>query len=239
MMTEEWPTSPACAVRGSSWQAAPDDISPAVEPVVSACPVCGGANAEDAVFCANPACHKALGEFRYVLEEMRAETRWHETLAERVTAFIGRPAFLLIHGLWFALWAAINTGLVRLLHPFDDYPFGLLGIILAVEAIFITGFILISNNRQAAHADKRAELDYEVNVRTYREISAIDRKLQTILDRLEALEGKGGGSGVMAGEVSSGQRVTESTIIDSQTALFGTLRCAAGPDPLPKEEETR
>src|SRR5262249_13333112 len=92
------------------------------------------------------------------------------------------------HAVWFGVWVALNTGLVMLLHPFDAYPFGLLGIILSVEAIFITGFILISNNRQSEHADKRAELDYEVNVRTYREISAIDGKLQTLLERLERLE---------------------------------------------------
>lgn len=57
-----------------------------------------------------------------------------------------------------------------------------------LEAIFITGFLLISQNRQNAHADKRAELDYEVNVRTYREIHEIDAMLRTVVDRLEKLE---------------------------------------------------
>jgi hypothetical protein len=57
-----------------------------------------------------------------------------------------------------------------------------------IEAIFITGFLLISNNRQSAHADKRAELDYEVNVRTYRHIHQIDTRLRAIGERLERLE---------------------------------------------------
>ena len=57
-----------------------------------------------------------------------------------------------------------------------------------LEAIFITGFLLIGQNRQNAHADKRAELDYEVNVRTYREIHEIDAMLRTVVDRLEKLE---------------------------------------------------
>jgi hypothetical protein len=76
---------PPGAAPRSSRQATADDIAAAAGPAATACPVCGGANAPDAVFCANPACHKALGEFRYVLEEMRAEARWHETLAEKVT----------------------------------------------------------------------------------------------------------------------------------------------------------
>ena len=69
-----------------------------------------------------------------------------------------------------------------MVRAFDSYPFGLLGIILAVEAIFITGFLLISQNRQSVHADKRAELDYEVNVRTYREI----RQIKGMLQKLES-----------------------------------------------------
>ena len=55
------------------------------------CPACGGTNASDAIFCANPDCRKALGEFRYVQEEFSAESRWHETVAARVAAFVGHP----------------------------------------------------------------------------------------------------------------------------------------------------
>jgi len=150
--------------------------------------VCQGENAPDAVFCADPACCKALGEFRYVREELLAVSIWYERIADRVAGFIGKPQFLALHFLWFLLWVAVNTGLFAIVARFDDYPFGLLGIILSVEAIFITGFLLISQNRQNAHADKRAELDYEVNVRTYREIHEIDTMLRTILARLDRLE---------------------------------------------------
>lgn len=159
---------------------------PADAPVV--CPACGGENSPDAVFCATAACHKALGDFRYVREEIAAEARLHEKLAERVTGFIGKPQFLVVHGLWFALWVAINTGVIAMGHSFDDYPFGLLGIILSVEAIFITGFLLISSNRQSQYANKRAELDYEVNVRTYRRVKDLDPILRELVERLARLE---------------------------------------------------
>ncbi len=152
------------------------------------CPGCGGENASDAVFCEHAPCHKALGNFKYVQEELLARTRWHETIAEKATEFIGKPHFLVVHILWFILWVMVNSGVAVMAWRFDTYPFALLGIILTAEAIFITGFLLISQNRQNAHADKRAELDYEVNVRTYREISEIDAKMELLIERLERLE---------------------------------------------------
>jgi uncharacterized membrane protein len=152
------------------------------------CPVCGGANAHDAVFCANPACRKALGEFKYVLEELRAQTRWHEALADKVVRWIGKPQFLGVHLLWFALWLAINTGVLAWVMRFDTPPFSLLGIILAMETIFITGFVLISQNRQAGYADKRAELDYEINIQTYRKIAQMEDTLAAIVARLDRMD---------------------------------------------------
>src|SRR5579883_1195728 len=152
------------------------------------CPACGGANPPDNVFCANPECSKALGDFRYVLEELRAEARWHERLAEKVTGFIGRPQFLGIHVIWFGLWIAINSGLMLVAWRFDQYPYSLLGIIVAIETIFITAFVLISQNRQNLHSDKRAELDYEVSVRIYRKVNEIESSLTSLADRIERLE---------------------------------------------------
>ena len=149
------------------------------------CPACGGKNPGDAVFCANPACRKALGGFRFVREELASASRWHERIADRVATFVGTPHFLAVHAAWFVIWVAINTGIVAVMARFDEYPFGLLGIVLAIEAIFITGILLISNNRQSAHADLRGELDYEVNVRTYRRIEELERLLRAILERLE------------------------------------------------------
>lgn len=152
------------------------------------CPVCGGANAADAVFCANPDCRKALGEFAYTPEEVRKETSWHEALADRVTLWIGKPQFLGIHLLWFLLWVMVNTGVLIMAPRFDAPPFSLLGILLSMEAIFVTGFLLISQNRQSRRDAKQAELDYEVNVRTFRKIAQMERTLQQVLEKLEARE---------------------------------------------------
>ncbi|HEV2798940.1 MAG TPA: DUF1003 domain-containing protein [Pyrinomonadaceae bacterium] len=144
------------------------------------CPACGGENSAAAVFCANESCGKALGEFRYVREELLEGARWYEMVAGRVADFIGKPHFVVVHALVLCAWVAINSGIVVIFRAFDAYPFNLLGIVLSVEAILMTCFLLISQNRQNAHADKRAELDYEVNVRTYREISEIKAMLRNI-----------------------------------------------------------
>jgi uncharacterized membrane protein len=163
--------------------------TPGTQPPI-VCPQCGKENAFDAVFCEDPACHKALGEFKYVLEEMRAHARWFESLADKIAEFIGRPHFIVVHAVWFALWVAINLGVISVVRRFDAYPFSLLGIILSIEAIFITGFLLISQNRQNEHSEKRSELDYEVNVHTFREIHEIGAKLDVMLERLEKLEAR-------------------------------------------------
>ncbi len=152
------------------------------------CPRCGGENPANAVFCGNPECHKALGDFKYAEEEIARESRVHERVADRVARFIGNPYFIVIHVVWFLLWIAINTGLITMSARFDDYPFGLLGILLSIEAIFITGFLLISQNRQSSFADKRSELDYEVNVRTFREIQNVKQLLAAMQARIDRIE---------------------------------------------------
>jgi uncharacterized membrane protein len=152
------------------------------------CPACGGANDPTAVFCANPACHKALGEFAYVLEELERDTSRIAKLAERVAELSGRPHFVTLHLVWFGVWVLANSGLVAFFTAFDAYPYGLLGIILSVEGILITLFLLVSNNKQNAHAEKRAALDYEVNVRTWRLVNHLADRLDHVADRLARLE---------------------------------------------------
>ena len=150
------------------------------------CPACGGANLNDTIFCAH--CAKALGPFRYVKEELNAQLTPHEKLADRVTDFVGRPHFVAAHTLLFILWGLLNTGIFALVRQFDAYPYNLLATLLSIEAIFITGFILITQNRQQLQAEKYAELDYEVNVRSYREICEVKGMLQEMEARFTQRE---------------------------------------------------
>ncbi len=75
--------------------------------------------------------------------------------------------FVYLHVAWFTVWIATNEGLHLLGLPrFDPFPFGLLTMVVSLEAIFLGTFVLISQNRQSQRADIRSQLDFENNVRS-------------------------------------------------------------------------
>ena len=152
------------------------------------CPACRLENPADAVFCGNKGCHKALGEFAYVAEQINSSATRLEKTADQVARFTAHPHFVTLHVAWFVAWIGLNSGALGLVMAFDTYPYSLLGILLAVEAILITGFLLISQARQSRHAELRAELDYEVNVRSYRKLQQLETTLATLVNRLDSLE---------------------------------------------------
>ena len=86
--------------------------------------------------------------------------------ADRITSFAGSMRFVYIHAVWFGAWIALNVGLAGVGWEFDTFPFGLLTMIVSLEAIFLATFVMISQNRQAARADLRAQLDFESNLRS-------------------------------------------------------------------------
>jgi uncharacterized membrane protein len=73
--------------------------------------------------------------------------------------------FVYIHIIWFGVWIGLNVGLAGFNHEFDKFPFGLLTMIVSLEAIFLSTFVMISQNRQAARSDLRSQLDFENNIR--------------------------------------------------------------------------
>lgn len=160
----------------------------AADGATRACPACGGANDAEAVFCARPECHKALGEFAFVNEELAQRSTRLERAADRVARFTAHPHFITLHVAWFGGWILLNSGLVAAVAVFDGYPYSLLGILLAVEAILITGFLLISQARQGRHAETRAELDYEVNVRSWRRLGELEARIVALQASLDALD---------------------------------------------------
>ena len=112
--------------------------------------------------------------------------RLEERVADRITTFAGSMRFVYLHSAWFGVWILINLGLVAaavgsLLQPFDPFPFGLLTMIVSLEAIFLSTFVMISQNRQAAVADHRAELDYQVNVKAEAEIAKLLALVQALV----------------------------------------------------------
>ena len=78
----------------------------------------------------------------------------------------------------------MNLGGLPGIEPFDPFPFSLLTTIVSLEAIFLTLFVLISQNRMSREADKRAELDLQVNLLAEKEATMILRMLQEISGHL-------------------------------------------------------
>lgn len=97
---------------------------------------------------------------------MDALTRVQDHAADRITMFAGSMKFVYIHLAWFAVWIGLNVGLAGIDREFDKFPFGLLTLVVSLEAIFLATFVMISQNRQAARSDIRTQLDFENNIRS-------------------------------------------------------------------------
>jgi len=89
-----------------------------------------------------------------------------DLLADTITRLAGSMNFVYIHTGWFAVWLLINLGAVGSAAVFDKFPFGLLTMIVSLEAIFLSTFVMITQNRQAARSDIRSEIDFENNLRS-------------------------------------------------------------------------
>ena len=97
---------------------------------------------------------------------IRAIRKTEDSVADKITAFAGSLNFVYIHSVWFGVWIVLNAGLAGAGYEFDKFPYGLLTMIVSLEAIFLATFVMVSQNRQAARSDVRADLDFENNVRS-------------------------------------------------------------------------
>ncbi|MFI6402235.1 DUF1003 domain-containing protein [Streptomyces sp. NPDC050548] len=104
-----------------------------------------------------------LRQERIVFARMRST---QDRVADAITAFAGTMLFVYLHALWFAVWITLNEGLLGQAGIFDPYPYGLLTMIVSLEAIFLSTFVMVSQNRQAARENVRADLDFETNLRS-------------------------------------------------------------------------
>jgi uncharacterized membrane protein len=95
----------------------------------------------------------------------RARTS-QDRAADAITTFAGSLPFVYLHTVWFAAWIVMNEGMFGPAAVFDPYPFGLLTMIVSLEAIFLSTFVMVSQNREAARQNIRADLDFETNLRS-------------------------------------------------------------------------
>ena len=115
-----------------------------------------------------------------------------QRIADFLAALSGTFRFLLAHAAWFAVWIALNLGAFPGVAPFDPYPFGLLTMVVSLEAIFLSCFVLISQSRQAVKERIRSDVEYEANIRAGLEVTQlhvkVDHLYEQMMARLQTLE---------------------------------------------------
>ena len=121
---------------------------------------------------------------RNINEEMQIRSTTVERIADLIAEFSGSITFLFLNGLVFALWIVWNS--VPFVPHFDPYPFGFLTMVMSVEAIFLSIFVLISQNRQGAKDRLRADAEYEVNLKAELEITHLHEKMDFLTEQMLA-----------------------------------------------------
>jgi uncharacterized membrane protein len=135
----------------------------------------------------NPALSKIIEKnirtIIYLRQKTARERGLQDRIADAVTSFSGRMVFVYVHVVWFGIWILLNTGRVGI-QPFDPYPYGLLTMIVSLEAIFLATFVLISQNRLSNESDHRADLGLHIGLLTEHELTLVLQMLDTIQEKM-------------------------------------------------------
>jgi uncharacterized membrane protein len=114
-----------------------------------------------------------------------------ERLADSIGVFAGSLPFVVLHLVFVTAWLLVNSGQIAGVRPFDPWPFSLLGVIVAVEAVILSSFILMRQNRMMRRGERRDHLNLQVDLLAEKEIT-------TLLQMVRAICGHMGLQGIMA-----------------------------------------
>ena len=126
-----------------------------------------------------------------LLERRQADDRalgWQDRIAELITRFSGSMIFVYLHVLLYTAWILINIGRIPWVKPFDP-SFVMLAMEASVEAIFLSTFILITQNRMMALADKRADLNLQISLLAEHEVTRLIKMVAKMAQRMGVEEG--------------------------------------------------
>ncbi|MBX3081641.1 MAG: DUF1003 domain-containing protein [Anaerolineae bacterium] len=105
---------------------------------------------------------------------------WGERLSDTLTAMSGSIKFVYASLAWFLIWIIINSGIIPGIAAFDPYPFSFLTMVVSLEAIFLSLFVLISQNRQAERDRIRNDIEYDVNLKAEVEIRGLMKQVEDL-----------------------------------------------------------
>jgi uncharacterized membrane protein len=103
-----------------------------------------------------------------------------DRLSDAIARVAGSSGFVVVHIIFFAVWIAVNVGVVARAPIYDPYPFSLLTLVVSLEAIFLSIFVLMSQNRAARLADRRAHLDLQIDLLAERELTVMLHMLRAL-----------------------------------------------------------
>ena len=129
-----------------------------------------------------------IGSLQERRRREKADATRQERLAEAITSFAGSMPFVYLHLVAYTAWILLNLGLVPGVPKFDP-SFVILAMEASVEAIFLSTFVLISQNRTATASDKRADLDLHINLLTEHELTKLSAVVLAIATRLDVRVG--------------------------------------------------
>ena len=135
----------------------------------------------------NPALSKVIERNIRTIIHLRTkaarERSLQDRIADAITSFSGRMIFAYVHIAWFGIWILLNSGWFGV-RVFDPFPYGLLTMIVSLEAIFLSTFVLISQNRLSKETERRADLDLHIGLLTEHELTRVLQMLDVIQDKL-------------------------------------------------------
>jgi CRP/FNR family cyclic AMP-dependent transcriptional regulator len=123
--------------------------------------------------------HTASRNVNAEVEDRRSQI---ERIADWIAAFSGSIAFLMLHIVFFAVWILLNVNWLPGWKPpmFDPFPFGLLTMVVSLEAIILSVFVLLSQNRQVAKDRIRGDIEYEINLKAELEVAHLHEKVDRL-----------------------------------------------------------
>lgn len=123
---------------------------------------------------------KAIKSFKAKEDAKRTPA---EKFADWLTSKFGSIVFLSVNALWFAVWIVINVGWMPGVEPFDQFPFGLLTMVVSLEAIFLAIIVLISQNREARIGELREEIELQLSTISEVEITKLIKLVTILLEK--------------------------------------------------------
>lgn len=94
-----------------------------------------------------------------------------DRIGDAIASFAGTMTFVILHLIWFAVWFTVNSGKVSFIPAFDPYPFVLLAMIVSIEGVLLSTFILMKQNRMSRRADERNHLNLQIDLLAEKEIT--------------------------------------------------------------------